>query len=70
MKMVALHDAKAQLFRQIDEAAAGEEIVIAKSGKPVARLVGLARPAKRRPLGTMKGRIKIGPDFNAPLPRS
>lgn len=68
MKTVNIHEAKTHLSRLVEQAAAGEDIVIAKSGKPVARLTGLARPAKRRPLGTMKGRIRIRPDFDAPLP--
>lgn len=69
MTMVSLHEAKARLSRLIEQAVAGEDIVITKSGMPVARLTGLTRPAKRRPLGTMKGRIRISPDFDAPLPR-
>ncbi len=63
-----LYEAKTQLSRLVERAAAGEEIVIAKNGRPVARLVSFthARPA-RRP-GRGRDKIRIGPDFDAPLP--
>ena len=64
-----MHEAKTHLSRLVDEAAAGEEIVIAKSGRPVARLVPIdpvLRP--RRVFGQMKGKIWIADDFDAPLP--
>lgn len=69
MRTVNIHTAKAHLSRLVDAAAAGEEIVIARAGKPVARLVAIA-PA-RRPviLGTLAGRLGAIPDdFDAPLP--
>ena len=54
----------------IDQAAAGEEIIIARAGKPVARLAPLApRRAEREP-GLWRGLIKIAEDFDAPLPDS
>jgi prevent-host-death family protein len=66
-KPVNLYDAKTQLSRLVDRAADGEEIVIAKSGKPRARLVPLAKKVLRKP-GVWKGRISIARDFDAPLP--
>jgi prevent-host-death family protein len=66
-KPVNLYDAKTQLSRLVDRAADGEEIVIAKSGKPRARLVPLAKPTRRKP-GVWKGRVWIAKDFDAPLP--
>lgn len=66
MGVFNVHDAKTHLSRLLDRAADGEEIIIAKSGRPVAKLVRLS-PQPRRP-GSLKGRIKIGPDFDAPLP--
>lgn len=66
-KPINLYDAKTQLSRLVDRAADGEEIVIAKSGKPRARLVPLA-PKKRRVAGVWKGKVRIAPDFDAPLP--
>jgi prevent-host-death family protein len=68
MKVVNVHAAKTHLSRLIEQAAAGEEIVIAKAGKPVARLVPLEpRREPRRP-GLMKGQIWIADDFDEPLP--
>ncbi len=67
MKTVNLHAAKTQLSRLVDEAAAGEEIVIAKAGKPVALLGPLPQAAPRRPGGWEEG-LWIREDFDAPLP--
>jgi prevent-host-death family protein len=68
--LVDIHDAKTNLSRLLDEVANGGEIVIAKAGKPVAKLVPLKRDVPRRKPGFMKGRIRIGDDFNSPLPRA
>lgn len=68
-KVLNLHEAKTQLSRLVDRAARGEEIVIAKAGRPRARLVGLRPPAAKRRPGGAKGRIWIAKDFDAPLPR-
>ena len=68
MSTVNTYEAKAQLSRLIERAAAGEEIVIAKSGKPVARLVGYTQATGPRTGGQLKGQIRIGDDFDAPLP--
>lgn len=57
MKMVNTHEAKTTLSRLLDEAAAGEEIVIAKAGKPVARLVAMEPARKPRILGVLAGKI-------------
>lgn len=72
-KTVNIHDAKTHLSSLIAEVEAGGEVVIARAGKPVARLVP-ARSAKKRTLtrrslaGSLKGKIWIGPDFDDPLP--
>jgi prevent-host-death family protein len=68
MRTVNIHAAKTQLSRLVDAAAAGEEIIIAKSGKPVARLGPLAGPPGKRHLGILAGRVRIPEDFDAPLP--
>ncbi|MEL0022364.1 MAG: type II toxin-antitoxin system Phd/YefM family antitoxin [Rickettsiales bacterium] len=69
MKQLSIHEAKTHLSRLVEEAAAGEEIVIAKAGKPVARLVALASGADRpRRPGSMRGKIEIRDDFDDPLP--
>jgi prevent-host-death family protein len=67
-KTLNLYEAKTRLSQLVEEAAAGEEIVIAKAGVPRARLVPL--PPRRRPRrpGGSKGRIWIAADFDAPLP--
>ena len=68
MKTYNVHAAKTHLSRLIEEAAAGEEVVIARAGKPVARLLPFeARAEPRRP-GLMKGQIWIADDFDVPLP--
>jgi prevent-host-death family protein len=66
MEVFNVHDAKTHLSRLLDRVAQGEEILIAKSGKPVAKLVRL-KVEPRRP-GRLKGRIRIADDFDEPLP--
>jgi prevent-host-death family protein len=69
MQTVNIHEAKTHLSRLVEQAAAGDEIVIAKAGRPLARLVAF-RPAVEEPrkLGRLKGQIAIPDDFDAPLP--
>jgi prevent-host-death family protein len=69
MKTINIHAAKTHLSSLVEEAAAGEEIIIAKAGKPVARLVALEKSAFHRAYGALKGRIHASDDFDAPLPR-
>lgn len=66
MESVDIHHAKTHHSRLLDRVAAGEEIIIARNGKPVAKLVPVSREP-RRP-GRLKGRIRIGPNFDAALP--
>ncbi len=67
-KVVNVHTAKTHLSRLLEEAALGEDIVIARGGVPVARLVPIrARTTPRAP-GGARGKLSIGPDFDAPLP--
>ena len=68
MRQVNIHEAKTQLSRLVDDVANGEEIVIAKAGRPRARLVPLESPAAPRQFGMLKGKIHIADDFDAPLP--
>lgn len=65
---VNLYEAKTQLSRLVERAAAGEEVVIAKAGKPMARLVPLERSAAPRKPGGWEGRVVVSDDFDAPLP--
>jgi prevent-host-death family protein len=68
MDMVNVHEAKTHLSRLLSRVSRGEEIVIAKDGKPVAKLTAVS-PHERKP-GRLKGRIRIGKDFDAPLPKA
>jgi len=65
---VNIHQAKTHLSRLLSRVAAGEEIVIAKAGKPVARLVPFRKTKGKRPLGMDKGLFQVPKDFDAPLP--
>jgi prevent-host-death family protein len=65
--VVNIHEAKTHLSRLIDQVVAGREIIIAKAGRRVARLVPLDAGARPKKLGGLKGRIKVPDDFNAPL---
>lgn len=65
--VVNIHEAKTNLSRIVDEVAAGAEVIIAKAGKPMARLSPIEAPIKTKKLGGLKGRIKVPADFNSPL---
>ena len=65
---VNIHDAKTNLSRLVEEVANGAEIVIAKAGKPVAKLVPIKPAVPVRKPGFLKGKIRIAKDFDAPLP--
>lgn len=66
--VVNIHQAKTHLSRLIERVRQGEEIMIARAGKPVARLVPVvARPSRRVP-GSAQGLVEVSPDFDAPLP--
>ena len=69
MNQINIHQAKTQFSRLVERVAGGEEIIIAKSGKPVARLIPYApKRAVRRP-GAMRGKIRIKNNFDEPLPK-
>jgi prevent-host-death family protein len=70
VQTINIHAAKTHFSRLVDEAAAGAEIIIAKAGKPVAKLVPLFSHGERpkRQLGILAGVAVIPPDFDAPLP--
>ena len=74
MRTVNIRAAKSHLSRLVDEVAAGEEIVIAKAGKPLARLVPFTSDQEPRSAhlprtpGLMKGKLWIAEDFDEPLP--
>jgi prevent-host-death family protein len=64
-----VHQAKTHLSELLERVADGEDVVIARAGVPVARLVPVVLPDAARPLGTEKGRLVVADDFDAPLPQ-
>ncbi len=67
MVTVNVHEAKTNLSRLLVQVEAGEDIIIARSGTPVARLVRFQKPGKRQ-FGSMKGLVKLDDSFFDPLP--
>jgi len=65
--VVNMHDAKSSLSRLVNRAAAGEDILIACDGQPVALLTRIPDRSRKRPLGLFKGKIRLAADFDAPL---
>lgn len=61
-----VYAAKTRLSQLIDEAASGKEVIIARAGKPVAKLVALG--GRKRRLGLLAGKVRVPADFDAPLP--
>ncbi|MEA3275582.1 MAG: type II toxin-antitoxin system Phd/YefM family antitoxin [Pseudomonadota bacterium] len=68
MTIVNTHEAKTHLSRLLNRVAAGEEIVIARGGKAIAKLVPIEAPGQDRVPGLDAGKIWIAEDFDAPLP--
>jgi prevent-host-death family protein len=66
---VNVHEAKTHLSKLLERVALGEEIVIAKAGKPVAKLVAINDRPKTRILGSARGEFVVPDDFNNPLPK-
>ena len=70
MKQMNIHQAKTELSKLVERVEAGEQIVIARAGKPAAKLVPLNKARGRRRLGLLNGKFRIPEDFNAPLSES
>jgi prevent-host-death family protein len=68
--VVNIHHAKTHLSKIVDEAAAGREVIIAKAGRQVARLVPIETKPRPKRLGGLRGRFRVPDDFNAPLDAS
>jgi prevent-host-death family protein len=64
----SLYEAKTHLSELVDRAATGEEIIIAKNGVPMARLVPLSKRTQKRRPGGWEGKVWVADDFDAPLP--
>jgi len=70
MRVVTIHQAKTNLSRLIEKASEGEEVIIARGSKPVARLVPVGEVKGKRQPGSLKGKLRVGPEFFEPLPIS
>jgi prevent-host-death family protein len=68
MSVVTIHQAKTNLSRLIEQASEGEEVIIARGSKPVARLVPVGEVKGKRQPGSLKGKLQVGPEFFEPLP--
>jgi len=64
---VNIHEAKTHLSRLLKKVAEGEEVIIANSGEPVARIIPFGRSNKRRILGQYKGQVFVSDDFDEPV---
>jgi len=67
MDTINIHEAKTHLSRLVEDVAAGQEIIIAKHGRPVAKLVAISFISAPR-IGALKGKLNVPTDFDAPLP--
>jgi antitoxin (DNA-binding transcriptional repressor) of toxin-antitoxin stability system len=67
-RSVNISEAEIHLSQLVDEAAAGDDVIIARGGKPVALLTRPATPKRRIRFGLLKGKVKVSVDFDAPLP--
>jgi prevent-host-death family protein len=70
MSTVTIQQAKTSLSRLIQRVAAGEEVIIARRGKPVARLAPVGEVKGKRIPGSIEGTLQMGPEFFKPLPKS
>jgi prevent-host-death family protein len=68
MTTINIYEAKTQLSKLVEQAAAGEDVIIARGGKPVARLTRLQPPRRKLRFGLLKGKVKLSADYDAPLP--
>jgi len=66
---INVHEAKTHLSRLLERVALGEEVVIAKAGKPVAKLVPIKSSGRKFKFGSAKGKFVVPDDFNDPLPK-
>lgn len=68
METVNIYAAKTRFSELVDKAAAGQDVVISRHGKPLARLTQLAEPKQHVRFGVLTGKVRLSPDFDAPLP--
>jgi prevent-host-death family protein len=65
---VNIYEAKTRLSQLVDKAAEGEDVVVSRNGKPLVRITRLEEPKRKIKYGVLKGKVKVAPDFDAPLP--
>mgnify|MGYP003383524381 CR=1 FL=1 len=68
MESVNIYDAKTRLSQLLEKAASGQDVIVCRNGKPLARITQLKDPRPPRVFGVLKGRVRIADDFDAPLP--
>lgn len=68
METVNIDDAKTRLSQLVDKAAAGEDMVVSRNGRPRVRITRLAAPQRRIRFGLLEDQLTVAPDFDAPLP--
>lgn len=68
METINIYDAKTRLSQLVDQAAGGEDVVVSRNGRPVARITQLATSRPKIKFGLLQGRFTVPDDFDAPLP--
>jgi prevent-host-death family protein len=68
MDIVNIYDAKTRLSQLVDKAAAGEDVVVGRNGKPLVRITRLEPSRRQIKFGVLKGKLRIPADFDSPLP--
>ncbi len=68
MEVINIYEAKTRLSQLVDKAAAGEDVVVSRNGKPLVRITQLADAKRPVKFGVLKGKVRLAQDFNAPLP--
>jgi prevent-host-death family protein len=67
MYQVNIHEAKTHFSKLLRDVQNGNEVIIAKGNKPIAKLVSIQKSNRKRKIGTAKGKVRIADDFDAPL---
>jgi prevent-host-death family protein len=68
MEAVNIYDAKTRFSQLVDKAAAGEDVIVSRNGKPLVRITRLDSSRRQIQFGILEGKIIIAPDFDSPLP--
>jgi prevent-host-death family protein len=68
MEAVNIYDAKTRFSQLVDKAAAGEDVIVSRNGKPLVRITRLDNARRRIQFGLLEGKVIIAPDFDSPLP--